>query len=421
LAATGKPLPAGLETPAGQVAGMLVLRYSDGVLLLPWALAGACLKACGFSWLAAEWEGAAPDPADSLFAMEASLRYGQAAFLRDPLVFLSGLGGPRRGAVFSRMLAGVLLEEPQLAGLAYLADDPETVLGVLSHAVRRRCEALLAAMRRSLVDPGEKTRWRRQVAWFWQQLFTRLAVQEQRLPLDPGEAEDPDGPAGALAGARIVFRERRLPVVSLLETVAASPNASRLLGKEGRECLAAWLASDPAADAEPLLSRFGKNFREDIVYQAELLAAALRTRSAGARRLAGNEAVRVLYGFLENIMPGEAPPLPLADLPDRLAGLAPWQLLVLFNRLGFEEVCGAYEVLRFHPASPASALQAEERFAAAIGALPSLEQSLLEDTFAEKLNAGRLAGKRVLEQRLKRLGREFARLAALGLVGEGRS
>jgi hypothetical protein len=354
--------------------------------------------------------------------LEKQILWGENLLFMDHLYLLRELDGKIFNDLVRKLIFLGFLDFSQLASLYLL--DAALKVKILSLPekfflpVRAQAEKIMPAF----LDEREKMRWQRQLGYYLHNLLSAFLFQGKDNPVAhtlrfmvPLELR--------IAMERLRF-EKKLPIYSLdgmLAKIIEFRNTGPLLSRPGKELIIEVSALGEKLNLQPLFAMFNRKFEMEINFRIEKRKWALLGKKANEKEALYLAAMRSLLNLLtielvKSIKISEEG-FSLDYLYRKLAGLKEDQVMLLYNKLGFELFSEIFEIFQYSQPSPLKKEGEARGFMESLSAhLPLVEATIVEDIFLEKINRERIYSERGLTRKFQVIQKEIQILEFLNLI-----
>ncbi len=394
--------------------------------VLPASLLGEMLRGAGIGW-SGEIASLPCEPLPEFNETALSVLHSRQSLYIDFIQALKLLGSEKGHRLFLGSISGGYVDAEHLASLFELFPRSRFIAAFLPEQMRGEVVSLESRVKEELQDEALRHRWSLQLYYYLQNVMSRAVSGEGAEDvLGALESEARDVMATGITALRNKMREDKLPLSELMKRAIANHQVTELISTRGKDLLALMGASGkgelPLGDLARL---FGAPFREELRFKIDERGRYLEALGAEKRRAVVEKARRGLRSILESEITGDlrarmAPPGP-RELYERCLRWNDEDLLVLFNRLGFETFTAFFEILRYNTSSPLSEDEAVSLFFEKVKGLPGTERSISEDIFSCSLNWNRVITEEGLERHLRVLQIRVPLLERLLYIGGGAS
>jgi len=406
--------------------GKYIITIDDGeettFCVLPAPLIGDMLRGTGIGWCG-EVASLPCVPLPDFMETVLSVLHSRQSLFIDFIQALKLLGSEKGNRLLQGSVSGGYLDAEHLTSLFELFPESRFIAGFLSEKMRGETASLEIRVKEELGDEALRHRWSLQLYYYLQNVMSRTITGAGAEDIASAlEREGRDAMGTGIEALRNGMREDKLPLSELMNRAVANRQVTELISSRGKELLAL-LGAEGRGDVPlgELVRLFGAPFREELRFKIDERSRYLETLGSAKRRAVIETARRGLRSILESEITGDlrarmAPPGP-RELYERCLKWSDEDLLVLFNRLGFETFTALFEILRYNTSSPVSEDEAVSLFFEKINGLPETERSISGDIFTCSLNWNRVITEEGLERHLRTLQVRVPLLERLRYIG----
>jgi hypothetical protein len=168
-----------------------------------------------------------------------------------------------------------------------------------------------------------------------------------------------------------------------------------------------------------LYSMFKDSFKEEFYHKVSETRLKILDMEKEKKQVRLNEKKIMLYQYLERELSLSflyKDDDDMEKICGKLQSMDMDKMIILYNKIGFEDFVSLFELFRYLPASPFDKDQADSFFNERISLLPETEKSIVEDIYYERLNRDRVLNRNSLERRCRLLKKRLFALEQLKYI-----
>ena len=356
-----------------------------------------------------------------LNVIELSVLYSRNLLYYNVLVIFLRMIPEEYGTFLNTLLHSGLIEAPHIASLHLFYPKLNVLIENLSTKNTQIVEKYKSVIAPQLAAAAEKTKWNRQLQYYLQHVVSYLYYDERKITLSQFNLNDNCGLTAKMKGLRVAHRQKRMPVLKIVEYLVKLRMTAVLIRKETKSLLTDLAALEPSFDLSLLYSQFGNTFREDMDLEIRKKKKQRKRQSAKKRYHDYVDTVYTVSVYLESEVEkkfhdrGDA--VDIRWIIEKVAHMQQSEIIQLFYRLGFELFADLFAVCAYLPISPVSHRQAEQLFQEKSSLLPETERSIVFDIFHENMNRDRINTPEALSRKYRQLSKRLSYMDSFGCMG----
>jgi hypothetical protein len=345
---------------------------------------------------------------EKLDKIEKGILYGNNRFFINFRYFLSKLDEKDTQDVLNRLVKSGYIEIEHLASLHLFFPELKGIIRSLPRAVSAMADKAAQTIMPYLSSEKIRIRWMFQIIYYFQNVLSRLIFMDQTLqklgsfPLDSFKSHFLQA---AMAGYE--NRNRILSLNAIINKIVSTGRVNSLISGFGKGLLVDIMAMKEPLILKNLYSMFKDSFKEEFYHKVSETRLKILDMDKEKKQVRLNEKKIMLYQYLDDDMEKICGKLQSMDMD---------KMIILYNKIGFEDFVSLFELFRYLPASPFDKDQADSFFNERISLLPETEKSIAEDIYYERLNRDRVLNRNSLERRCRLLKKRLFALEQLKYI-----
>ncbi len=325
------------------------------------------------------------------------------------LSYLKKLKEPSEISILmNSLLSKGILEDMHIASLSIHYPEFQSYFEHMPEKTRTAAEKFVRLLKpiNDSSDMASARRWKAALDYEMQNVLSDILFNPDKESSDLTSFEVFIGNLDSkILQIRNAKREQRTPANSLLQFFAERKNSSFLALTEIKNLLALLHILGFKADFPSIFKPFKEDYKNNFYAEAKKQSLLLKEKSHGDLSRMLSEKIFLFYSLAEkhilSSISAARPMFGMKMMHEKLNKLSSEQIIILYNRLGFEKFTSVFEVFSYSESSALSNSDAEKFFMEMSEKLPYTERLVVQDIFYERINKDRIITENIHDKIMK--------------------
>lgn len=325
------------------------------------------------------------------------------------LSYLKGLKEPSAiSALMNNLLSKGFLEDIHMASLSLYYPEFQRFFEHMPEKTRTAAEKYVGLLK-PISDTSEKSiarKWKAALDYEIQNVLSDILFDPNKDSAELNAFETFIGNLDMrILNSRNKMKEQTTPINSLLQYFTERKNSSFLALAEVKNLLALLHTLGFKADFPIIFKPFKEDYKENFYAESKKQSLLLKDKSHGDLSRMLSRKIFLFYSLAErhilSSITAARPMFGVKIMLEKLQKLNNEQIIILYNRMGFEKFTSLFEVFSYSESSSLPHSEAEKLFTDISGKLSYTERLIVQDVYFERINKDRIITENIHDKIMK--------------------